>query len=257
MKDSEVSYREGEVEMDKRKRSLLYALSMFDGYVRPDGLLQVSHCDADAQYSQWKADMFHSAFGGKAPSVNSTQGQTRWTKSHPYLKQIRRVLYPDGVRQWSTKALDMLDEQGLAIWYLDDGTYRTNVGKDGWIGSVATSISTSCSQHDAELIQAWFEDRWDVHWKIRRNRHLGPEHECFLDLNTGQSRHFIRLIEPYVPQCMVRKLAHVADMTTHERQAPVGHCSACNRVVYQRIKGLCRRCYLRQWRQREQDDEIV
>lgn len=46
----------------------------------------------------------------------------RFSCGHKYFKHLRKWLYKNDRKILSPKYLSYLDEQGLAIWYMDDGS---------------------------------------------------------------------------------------------------------------------------------------
>ena len=258
--------------MNATKRGVIVGMVLGDGYVqvrkrpRVDGSIyeerniRVLHGPKQRAYCEWKATRLSWALGGQQVNVTKCRngpGGRYWayqfSKSHPYFGQIRRWCYPAGVKTLTRNVLNMLTPEGLAIWYMDDGSARRNVNSKGWVSSVASDIATMCTRLEAETIVDWFMDEYGIEWKIRY-RKASPENKaCYIQTNTAGSKAFAGIIKPYVPECMLYKLAHVATLMSHERQTPLGVCvnAECDRPVYEnRRQGLCDTCYSRWYRKR-------
>jgi len=249
--------------MDDAKRGLLIGVALGDGYVQvrqrlqPEGYtwesrsLRVVHGSQQRAYCEWIAERVGWALGGRQIAVhqiaNGPGGKYvgyHFMVSHPYFGQVHRWVYPNGKKQFTRKVLDMLTPEGVAVWYMDDGSARRNVSNSGWVTSVATDIATMCSLYEAEEIIRWFKDRFDIEWKIRC-RKASPEDKAFyLQCNTRESHRFIDIIREFIPECMLYKAIHVADLCSHERQTSIGSCSHCGRKLYDKRRGdLCSGCY--------------
>ena len=229
--------------MDAKLRSVIMALAIGDGYLqhrqgealngqgykytRNEYCLSITHGPDQKAYCQWKANMLTRALGGRKITIRKYKngpGGRYWaykfSKSSKLFKPVHRLLYPNGVKTRSRRVLDMLDLQGVAIWYLDDGSARRNINKAGWTSSVCTDLATCCSKEEAIIIRDWFMQRWGIEWKLR---YLKKNDLYLLQCTTANSRRFIALIAPYVPDCMKYKISHVADLTAHERQIHTEH----------------------------------
>lgn len=250
--------------MDKKKRAVIVGMAIGDGYVQvrtrerqgykyESRSMRVVHGASQRAYCEFKAKRLGWALGGRQINVyeirNGPGGRYKgyhFTVSHRYFGQVRRWLYPNGQKTFTDRVLDMLNPEGLAYWYLDDGHARKNVNKDGWVSSVATDIATMCSEQEARLIVDWFDREYGIPWKVRCMKGRPEKHAFFVQCNTKASHEFASVIGPYVPECMKYKLAHVAAAKLHERQTPVGVCGDCGTEIYERRrKCLCAKCYTR------------
>ena len=249
--------------MDNRKRAVIIGMVLGDGYIqvreRPrktmkpyvEKAMRVLHGPTQRQYCEFKAKRLSWALGGKKINVTKVKNGPggnydayQFTVNHPYFGQVRRWMYPGGEKRYTEKVLNMLNPEGIAYWYLDDGSARRNIDKDGWVTSVSTEISTMCSEQEAMLIADWFKAEYGIEWKIRRDKRKSPDRAFYIACNTSNTHEFAAVVGPYVPDCMKYKLSHVAQVKSHERQAPVGECTSCGKTLYaKRQRGLCSTCY--------------
>lgn len=251
--------------MNKEDRAKLVGMVLGDGYINvrtrkqsgkylyESSELTIVHSLKQGEYLKYKADVVRRIFGGnfsitkKTAKLKTTGKQYHllgFSKSNPYFRILRRIMYPYGKKHISFRVLDMLSPEGIAFWYMDDGHARRNINKEGYVSSVATEISTCCSLQEAKDACTWFEATYGIEWKPFPTRAYYS-----LRCNTANSHTFIRLILPYIPSFMSYKVAHVADLNLHERMAPVGICVQCGDILYDnRRKGLCTTCYTKQYR---------
>mgnify|MGYP001182184899 CR=1 FL=1 len=86
------------------------------------------------------------------------------TACHPTFTELRKFAYEDGglgkhkviCREW----LDKLDPLGLAVWYMDDGTYNPS-------GSVL--CTQGFSKIEQEIIQRYFLEKWEIETSLWRS----------------------------------------------------------------------------------------
>ncbi|MFX1520966.1 MAG: DNA polymerase ligase N-terminal domain-containing protein [Promethearchaeota archaeon] len=91
----------------------------------------------------------------------------------------------------SQEVLDILDEKGLAIWYMDDGYLS--------LGKYVELCTHEYGKTENELISAYLNDRWEVESEVYcakpRKKHKGG---YFIHLNKRGSARFLTLINNYL-----------------------------------------------------------
>lgn len=261
--------------MNVDKRAVLIGMALGDGYIqvrtRPgrgteSRSIRVLHGADQRAYCEWKAERLGWALGCRPPRVTQVENGPggryvayQLTKDHAYFGQLRRWLYPHGEKLITRRVLDMLTPEGLAIWYMDDGHARRNFNQKGFVSSVSTNIATMCSEVEAAVTADWFKARFDLEFKLRCKKTASPDKQFYIECNTAGSRKFASIIAPHVPTCMLYKLAHVADLDSHECRAPIAVCKCGNPIYAKRRGGLCDTCYTRERYQRLKvvGDDIV
>lgn len=109
------------------------------------------------------------------------------TVCHPTFTDLRKEIYEDGglgknkiiTREW----LDRIEPLGLAVWYMDDGTFHKQAG---------CYLCTDCfSYQEHKTIQEWFKDRWGVdtniyqwqkYWRLQIPSKKGKNRKKFLSI---------------------------------------------------------------------------
>lgn len=208
--------------MELRKKSILIALCIGDGYITHQkqirkgriyqyNYLEISHRQHQGDYIQWKADLCTSITGKKNTvrrkkykakkilgiNVEESLGYT-FTNTSPYFRVLRKWLYLNNKKKLSKKMISYLDEQGLAIWYMDDGsTYVSKTDR-----TFTTEISTHIQKEEALELIDLFKEKWGIQFHLHKKK----ENQYNIRAYSSNALKFIKLIEPFVPDCMVYKL---------------------------------------------------
>lgn len=211
--------------MELRKKSILIALVIGDGSIVEQKTtikgktyryanFEVMHSYKQKEYIEWKAELCREITGrkcnvrsriipertiGKNTKSTSEMLAYRFTCCNKYFRVLRKWLYPSGKKVLSTRYLNYLDELGLAIWYMDDGS--TYIPKQT-VARFTCEISTHVPEENAlELIQ-FFKDKWDISFYLHKRDENQYNIRCF----TKEAYKFVQLIKPFVPKCMDYKV---------------------------------------------------
>lgn len=221
------------MELTKEQKSILLALCIGDGCLRKPNKgsvqLEIGHSIKQLEYCTWKRDLVYSILGGiKPPKISmklvklKKYGEyqaCRFVKTHPYFKELRNKLYCNGVKRITEDILDMLTIQGLAIWYMDDGSFYKKDNEDG-TKSICFDlrISTDCfSKEENEMIVDYLYNTYGVKFYVFKYH---PEHNggaWILRARREGAIKFINLIKPYVIPSMQYKIEYKTN-NIHERE---------------------------------------
>jgi hypothetical protein len=143
--------------------------------------------------------------GKKNPNVNYTAE----TRVHPLYTRIREIVYPKGKRTVNKIILSWLNEQGLAIWYMDDGSliksYRLNKGGNRIIYRRELFLNTCAfNLEEHQLLQTFFLERFGIKFDIK----LTSKKSGFYRLRAGalEANKFIEIVKPYIVPSMEYKI---------------------------------------------------
>lgn len=223
------------MELTTEQKSLLLALCIGDGCLRKphprsgNVQLEIGHSIKQEDYCIWKRDLIYNIFGGKkAPKIgyrkiklkgyDKVYQSCRFTKSHPYFAYLRNLLYPNNVKVITREILDKLTLQGIAIWYMDDGSFYKKDNEDG-TKSICFDlrISTdSFTKEENEIIVDYFKEKWGINFYIYQC-HKEREHGWIIRANKAAAIKFINLIKPYIIPSMRYKIEYKTN-NTHERE---------------------------------------
>lgn len=223
------------MELTQEQKSILLALCIGDGCLRKPHpksgcvQLEIGHSITQEAYCKWKRDLIYSIFGGKKPpkigykeiklkGYDKTYQACRFTKSHPYFSYLRNLLYPNGVKVMTREILDKLTLQGIAIWFMDDGSFYKKDNEDG-TKSICFDlrISTdSFTKEENEIIVDYFKEKWGINFHVYQY-HKERKHNWIIRANKEAAIKFIKLISPYVIPEMKYKVEYKSN-NIHERE---------------------------------------
>ncbi len=205
----------------QRQRAVVMAAALGDGHVALTGSkmrarLSMRHGVAQKDYLDHKIRLLGNLvrsgphYDNGAGTYSKTGTYAAATLSRPEIAQIHRELYGDAGRKRITRAyLEQLDELGLALWYLDDGSLVTANNKYERVGggtsvypATRSTFSTYCfaAEEVAETC-SWLQERWGIEGRMSVTA-KGP----VIWLTLAGTARLHKLIAPYVPPCMEYKL---------------------------------------------------
>lgn len=128
----------------------------------------------------------------------------RFERNHPYFKILYRFIYQNNKKTFSRKVLDRLNPEGLAIWFMDDGSlYNSKYkGKKYDTYSKCTArLNTYLSKEENEIIIKYFIEKWNIEWKLEKEKSFYR-----LRCNTTEFRKFVEIIKDYIVPSMLYKI---------------------------------------------------
>lgn len=194
----------------QRQKEIVFGTLLGDGYLRPTNgnaenhsyALSLCHGEKQLEYLKWKFHEFENFVTTKEFKVNlrSFHGNSPTyafsTISHPFLKEAHDICYwAQGKKDISQKWMEQITPLSLAVWYMDDGSlnkrYHTIV------------LCTNSFSREGQLLAVDFlKQRFDIDavLEMRRNQ------QTVIRINASQSRKFMDIVSPHVPDCMKYKL---------------------------------------------------
>lgn len=116
------------------------------------------------------------------------------TKSSPVFTEYHNFCYPGGKKKVTREWLDRLTPEGLAYWYMDDGS----------VGISNAQIATYSFSYEEHLtIKEYFEQKWGIIVSIK-NRCNKKYYGIYM-VATERNK-FCRLISPYIIPSMTYKI---------------------------------------------------
>lgn len=246
--------------MNRQDRGALVGMVLGDGYIRTQSAadnrakrsvspqLYIAHSVDQKRYLQWKAGILNRVLGGKVTvrhydyrHLPGGSKKVQVVKSAPYLGTLKGMMYQNGVKKVTRQVLDMLTVQGIAIWFMDDGSYRMNRRDDGSVSSISLELSTEVTKDEALEIQKYFWERHNIEWKLTYNKRTTY---WSMRTNTENARKLAQLIGGELVPSMRYKIACVHQLKSQERLAPDKQCKRCKKTFGAlKAKGLCMKCY--------------
>jgi hypothetical protein len=174
--------------MNKTDRGKLIGMILGDGHIKIDkrvkkantGALVICHSAQQEEYCNHKAEVIRGIFGGNfsvgkynhfLPSTGKEYPQCRFSKGNSYFRILHNWIYREGKKTISRKILDMLTPEGIAYWYMDDGSCVVNArNKEGGISSVRCNLHTCCSKEEAQTVCDYFAETWGITFKVFKEK---------------------------------------------------------------------------------------
>lgn len=149
------------------------------------------HCPKQREYILWKNNFLNFNFNEDIDRCWIKKGNNRLFK--PY----RNLFYPNGKKIITKVILAKIGVLGLAVWFMDDGTYSYRDEKVS-IGTYGFKLKGN------KIIQNWLKKKFGIDSKIYKQ---GKNGFC-ITINPKNSKKFIKIIKPIVIQipCMHYKI---------------------------------------------------
>lgn len=211
--------------MDKFTRGFLYGLCLGDGclYKQPTNKnvgLTVGHGPKQLAYLMHKAEKLRSVFGGKPiktyeyTSCNKSSGK-KYTnfqirKVDSYFNQMHKKLYQTGKKVFTREVLDFLTDEGLAYWFMDDGSGSVSKNKQGNLCGCMLRIATYFSKEEAEIVAKWFLDKYGFIVKFDIDKR---SNKVSIRFGTHDSIALAKILQPYIIPEMEYKIKDVLNYT--------------------------------------------
>lgn len=182
------------------RKSLLYGTLLGDSWIYKDkrGNFCFAFCQANKDYAKWKADLL--GYSYNEYHVNRLDKRTGKTYSNLTIHvkipvSDKRFLYETFYKpskRVTRDILNCLDRQGIALWYLDDGSIYYN----GNNCHLQLSVD-GFPEEDQLLIIEYFKEVFNINFKkTKRTIRLVSKAEC---------EKFMEIVEHYIPSCMEYK----------------------------------------------------
>lgn len=165
----------------------------------------IGHSTKQREYALFKKELLESITG---KPVNIRERSTKQgyfqIRLEPKLIPLTRVMvkkcYKEGIKSPSLNFLRYLTLQGLAIWFMDDGS-KSFKKVDGKVHAVEVTLNTYLSREENEIIISFFKDKWDIQWGLNKSKN-----HYRLRMGTKEARRFFALVEPFVHDSMKYKI---------------------------------------------------
>src|SRR4030042_3942664 len=194
----------------KKQLSIIIGMVLGDSYItkfrekRTNSYLSTQHSIKQLDYVEYKMNLLKSlGFEiSKLYDVSIIFKSIRFDCRNPHLfNQLRKTLYPCNNKTIKRKWLNYLDEKGLAIWFMDDGSL-TKRGKSGYMSLHINSFNRK--EHD--IIIKYFKQQWKLNPILRTVKRKDQKQSYFLTFNPNETRNLINIIKPYICNSMLYKV---------------------------------------------------
>lgn len=190
---------------DDQKR-LLIALLLGDGTISSNYVFKLSHSIEQKEYLEWKVDLLNKADiknNGIKEYISSSGYNTGKEVLYSQLsinqtiKDLRMSVYIPK-KTFTRELLDWLDEQGIAIWFMDDGFININESEQRH-GSIQRTIkiSTCVDEKTCNVIIQYFKEKWNIEFRPFKEK---SKLFSIATRTNNDTDKFIDIVKPYVEQ---------------------------------------------------------
>lgn len=203
--------------MTKMKvKSLLIGMILGDGWLRkhPNGGYEIAiqHSIRQKDYLQWKVDLVGDCFSNQKirDVFVGSYSLVLWRasfKDKQLGEELTSALYAfkktKGKRRKriTNKVLADLNDKGVAIWYMDDGSMTIKKRDNRYHGRHYNLCTHSYTKEENELIQKYFSNNYDVKSRIHFQRNYP-----MLYFNSTEMKKIQDRIKDYIIPSMRYKL---------------------------------------------------
>lgn len=193
------------MEYSKNKTGLLVGMLLGDAYISKDGCLEIGHSIKQKEYLLFKKDRLKYFFNfsyterycGKDKKYLECFIKSNIT---PYLKLMRKIWYKPN-KTLSEKMIYKISEEGLAYWYLDDGSLIFQRDSNGNIESRKGYLNTQgFSFEENVMLQKMLKEKYNINTKIHKDKKYYR-----LYLNSTELKKLLSIISKYIPLSMKYK----------------------------------------------------
>lgn len=186
---------------NKEQLSFMIGSLFGDSYITRYGRYGCGHSTNQIEYLMLKHKLFNGdclnpVTSGFYKNSDSYKAYTIGSPTNDQTKHLRSIFYPNG-KKTIKNAIDLLDDKGLAFWYLDDGSLRNK--------NCAIFCTDSFSYEDHVLIQKHLKDKFDIESTITPNDINKNKHNR-LYIPSDSAKKMFSMISKYVLPEMEYKL---------------------------------------------------
>ena len=122
------------------------------------------------------------------------------TDTNDLTKYLINLFYPNDKKIIPKEALEQLTLEGIAWWYMDDGSM--SIKKiDGKPRGAEITLNTYLTAEENQTIIDFFQNQYNITWKLNKSRG-----KYRLRMGKKEGKKFFALIEPYIIDSMKYKI---------------------------------------------------
>lgn len=225
--------------MTKQEKNFVLACVLGDGCINkriinntPQCRFLLKHSLKQKEYFLWKVEKLSEILSRKSIKDStwkiekecgrSKLDAVRFERNHPYLKSLYSFIYQSNKKTFSKKVLDRLSIEGIAIWYMDDGSLYNvkyaNTETTYRFRTAQCTLNTYLSEKENEVIVDWFKKKHNIIWRIVKDKGFTR-----LQMGTQEARKFIALIKDFIhPTMMYKTNIRVGEVIDRNTLQPIG-----------------------------------
>ena len=188
--------------MTKKEKGVLRAMALGDGHISARNTLIIRHCAKQEEYVRHKAarisDILQSPVNVYPRNYNGFPS-FQFGKTTPYFGVIREQLYADGKKTITRSFLDDLTMEGVAIWYMDNGSLSRKM-RNGKVHAFEVALSLSKTEKEIDCVIEYFWAVWGIEFTKRLDKSAYS-----IRCGTHEGKRFLDLIGGHIHPSMTYK----------------------------------------------------
>ena len=207
MRSKEIESLKKTLRLNSAQRSILVGLLLGDGHLETQNRgqtyrLKVEHSIVQKDYVDWLYGKFKD-LARTQPQAKKRKGKNQdsyWfsTYSLGTFRFYAKQFYADGRKKIPNVIAKLLNRQGLAVWFMDDGSYKSNRHRTFIIHAIGYH------KNDLELIKSVLLEKFGIDTAIHRQ--YG---KWRLYITSHSARKFKHIVEPHIIPSMKYKLGNI------------------------------------------------
>ena len=186
------------------------SLRRYEGYAHPR--LVIRHSAKQREYLEWKVGFLQRELGGRITEVRDPTSRDQEkavyvSSASPKLQEIFQLTSKGVRRKW----LNQLRPLGLCVWWLDDGSLVRN-------RTQAVLCTDSFTLKEVKVARRYFQKVWGLPFRVAPAKRGTQRYRLWLR-STSETKRFLKLIAPFVPECMKQKVLLYRKPSSRKRWA--------------------------------------
>lgn len=198
-------------------RSAIIGMVIGDGcitkrYKNGNAYYQMSHCERQLEYMNWKINIIHKITGGKTHETQKIMNNKIYkgyhfdSNRHPMFTKLYSRFYHKGRKVLDEYLVKHITPLAFAIIYMDDGTFGKHHanGKDSFF-----LCTQNFSYSDQLLLRKSFKINFGLEWNLNKaKKSKDGTYNYRMRLSNRFNDDFLGIIKPYIKlvPCMNYKL---------------------------------------------------
>jgi len=175
------------------QKQIVLGTMLGDAWIR---FAAMDHCAAQLPYLRWKLECLKPFASGKIQPLRNNTEYHGQTFSHPEFTELRNLFYGNGSKKiFSPEILTKLGPLSVAVWYMDDGSYKKRDGR-------VTIATCSIGMENTKMVAEWFTSQ-GMEAACHKN---GVKQHWVVGFKKASSPIFLDWIRPYIHESMSYKL---------------------------------------------------
>ena len=199
--------------LSDRQKEILIGAILGDGhleklYTTELSRLKIEHSYKQKEYVNWFYEEFRNWVRTKPKQkIKKVFGKVHknygfCTYGHRLLGNFQKEFYTEKKKVIPNILLENITPLSLAVWYMDDGSIKSNKHKGVFLNT------QSFSEKDVKILQSILENKFGIVSSTRKNE---TGEQIYLGGNSGEK--FIKIIEPFIIPSMKYKIPRVLRLT--------------------------------------------